>query len=61
MSASWGKKKAAIESLQDVAVDLADAQVSSSEAITEVFHYQEELSKTIKYLFKLKGNIGLYC
>lgn len=53
MSAGWGKKKAAIESLQNVAVDLADAQVSSSEAITEVFHYQEEMSKTIKYLFSL--------
>lgn len=52
-SAGFGKKKAAIESLQGATVDLATAQVSASEAQELSFENQQKLAKITKALFDL--------
>ena len=52
-STGWFKKGEAIESLQQAAVDLAESQISASEAQKVSFEYQEKLSEITKYLFML--------
>ena len=52
-SAGFFKKKEAIESLQNAAVDLADAQISAAEAQEVSFEYQQKLGEITKYLFGL--------
>ena len=50
-SAGLFQKKEAIESLQSATVDLADAQISSTEAQQVSFEYQQRLSEITKFLF----------
>lgn len=52
-SAGLFKKKEAIESLQNAAVDLAEAQISAAEAQEVSFEYQQKLGEITKYLFGL--------
>lgn len=52
-SAGFGHKKEAIESLQSATVDLAEAQVSETEAQNVSFEYQKQLGKITQYLFAL--------
>lgn len=52
-STGLGHKKEAIESLQSATVDLAEAQVSETEAQMVSFEYQKQLGKITQYLFAL--------
>ncbi len=47
------QKKAAIESLQEATVDLADAQISTAHAMEVSFEYQQKLAEITKFLFAL--------
>ncbi|MEG1427655.1 MAG: hypothetical protein RSC76_08205, partial [Oscillospiraceae bacterium] len=59
-SAGFGKKKEAIEALQEVAIDLGDAQIASAEAHKMAFQFQEGLGKITEQLFALGiSNIAL--
>jgi hypothetical protein len=59
-SAGFGKKKAAIESLQDAGYDLAQAVMSGAEAQKISFEFQTKLAEIIKFLLNLgAGNIVL--
>lgn len=53
VSAGIGKKKAAIELLQDAANGTADALITMADAQKLLFNYQTELTKTTKFLFGL--------
>lgn len=52
-SARFGKKKEAIESLQEGMMTMADAQVLDAEAQRLLFDYQGKLAETMQYLFAL--------
>ena len=50
-SAGLFHRKAAIESLQEATSDLADAQISATQAQEVSFEYQQKLGEITKYLF----------
>lgn len=52
-STGLGRKKVAIESLQEAAVDLAQSQISFAESQKVSFEYQQQLGKITQYLFAL--------
>jgi hypothetical protein len=52
-SAGLFQKKEAIESLQSATMDLAESQISATEAQKVSFTYQEKLGEIAKYLFGL--------
>ncbi len=52
-SAGFGKKKAAIESLQDAQKDMAEVQGNLIEAQKASFEYQQKLGEITQYLFGL--------
>lgn len=60
MSAGFGKKKAAIEALQDTAKATSQGLKDSTEANIVLFDYQKQLSQITQYLFLLGvGNIAM--
>lgn len=52
-SAGLFHKKEAIESLQAATADLADAQISTTQALEVSFEYQQKITEITKYLFAL--------
>lgn len=52
-SAGIFRKKETIESLQSATMDLADAQISTAQALEASFEYQQKIAEITKYLFAL--------
>ena len=59
-SAGWGKKKAAIEELQEAVVGISSATTTNAEIGKKIFEFQSQLVEINKYLFALGvGSIAL--